>query len=378
MLFIPGPTEVRPEILEECAREMIGHRSPAMAELIERIDPHLPHAFGLAPGSPARWAVATCSATGLMEAALHGVGRRVLAVVNGAFAARFRDVARALGRETVTLEVPWGRAVGGQELARALSEGGPFDALTLVANETSTGVFTPLGPVRAALDAVAPETLLLVDCVTLLGGAPVDFDRHRVDLALAGSQKALALPPGLALFCASERYLERARAVPQRGWYLDPVRLVEGHAARKTPTTPAIPLYRALARQLEDITAGVTLPARDRGRTGAEAWTARFEKHARMRARTLAWAEEHGLKPFPEAPETRSQTVSCIRAGGVDVAALASGLARRGFEISNGYGELKGRTFRIGHMGDHTEEDLEALLAAADEVIGEGPPLSGA
>ena len=219
------------------------------------------------------------------------------------------------------------------------------------------------------MSAKFPHTLLLVDAVSLLAGAAVDVDTHGIDFLLAGSQKALALPPGLALFAASDRYVERAKEQPHRGWYLDPLRLLDGHAARKTPTTPVIPLYRALARQLEDITAGATLPASELGTTGAAAWKARFAKHDRMRARTHAWARGHQAEPFPTPVEHASPTVSCIAAGPIDVAALTSGLKERGYEISNGYGDLKGKTFRIGHMGDHTEDGLEELLAAADAVL---------
>ncbi len=368
MLWIPGPTEIRPAIFDELRRPLIGHRSQAMIELIESIDPGLRLAFGLDEGSSSSAAVGTHSATAMMEGALHGVGARILCVVNGAFSKRWRDIAQTLGKEVVTLEVEWGHAVTGAELVRALAADGPFEAVTLVQNETSTGVRTPLEPVAEALSG-QPDTLLLVDVVSAIAGYAIDFDRHRMDFALAGVNKALALPPGITVMCASERYLERARSRERRVWYLDPVRTIEGHLARKTPTTPCIPLYRALARQLADITAGATLPATGRSpTTGAEAWRARYAKHERMRSRTLEWAASHDIAPFPPT-ELSSPTVSCLRAGSVDVASLIAGLKERGHEIGNGYGPLKGETFRIGHMGDHTEEGLEELLAAADEVL---------
>ncbi|TDJ66194.1 MAG: alanine--glyoxylate aminotransferase family protein [Planctomycetota bacterium] len=367
MLWIPGPTEVRPEILAECARGMIGHRSKAMVATIERIDPGLRLAFGLRADSTAHVAVHSTSATAMMESALVGAGRRVLSIVNGAFSQRWCQIAALLGQDAVALDVGWGAVVDPTELERVLTEEGPFDAVTLVSSETSTGTFTPLGSVGAVL-ARFPETLLLVDLVSCIAGAPVDFDANGIDFGLAGVQKALALPPGIAVVCASDRYLERARAKPGRGYTLDPVLFIEGHEARKTPATPAISLYFALAKQLEDITGGVTLPEHERQKTGREAWTARFEKHARMRAATIAWAKGHGLALLPEE-QYGSPTVSCIRAGDVDVAALVTGLAERGLSISDGYGPLKGETFRIGHMGDHTEEGLAELLAATDEVL---------
>jgi aspartate aminotransferase-like enzyme len=368
MLWIPGPTHVRPEILRELALPMIGHRSSAMSAIIERIDPGLRLAFGLADGSRSVVAVGSHAASGMMEGALHGAGVRVLSVVNGAFSARWREIAEILGKQVTALELPWGEAVSAERLREALVDDGPYDAVTLVVNETSTGVRTPLEPVAAALREL-PETLLLVDVVSALGGFPIDFDANRVDFALAGVNKALALPPGITALCASERYMARARFLERPSWYLDPVRLVEGHLARKTPATPCIPHFRALARQLEDITVGATLPASDRGVTGAEAWTARYAVHARMRERTLAWAEGRGLEPFPPRALS-SPTVTCLAAGGVDVPALLRGLKERGQEIGNGYGKLKDETFRIGHMGDHTEAELDALLAAMDEVLG--------
>jgi aspartate aminotransferase-like enzyme len=367
ILWIPGPTEVRAEILAECARPMIGHRGKAMSALIERLDPGLALAFGLGDRSSARVAVHTTSATGLMEAALKGVGPRVLCVVNGAFSKRWLEIAELLGKRAEALRVEWGSSIDPDALDRALSENGPFDALTLVSNETSTGVRTPLAPIARAL-AKHPRTMFLVDLVSYIAGAPVEFDANGIDFGLAGVQKAFALPPGISVMAASARYLDGAREQRDRGFYLDPIKIVEGHEQRATPCTPCIPLYYALARQLDDITNGALLAGRDRGKTGRDAWRARFDEHARMQARTAAWAASHDLALFP-APEHASPTISCIRAGRIDVAALIAGLKQRGHEIGNGYGDLKGKTFRIGHMGDHTDAELERMLAGASEVI---------
>lgn len=367
VLWIPGPTQVRREILAECARPMIGHRSKAMTALTERLDPGLKLAFGLAPGSSAHVAVHTTSATGLMEAALRGAGPRILSLVNGAFSKRFAEIAKLVGKEVVVLEAPLGRAVPMGELTRALAERGPFDALTVVSNETSTGVRQPLAALAAALRAF-PQVQLLVDLVSYIAGAPVDFDANRIDFGFAGVQKAFALPPGISVLCASQRYLESAKRQPLRGFYLDPVKIIEGHEQRATPATPCITLYYALAKQLEDISGGVTLPAKDRQKSGAAAWAARFEEHARMQQVTEAWAGSNGLGLLPP-PELASPTISCIQAGGLDVAAFLAAMKERGHVLGDGYGELKGKTFRIGHMGDHTESALSAMLALADDVI---------
>jgi aspartate aminotransferase-like enzyme len=352
-LWTPGPTEVRPAILAEMARPLINHRSDAMAQLIASIDPGLKRAFGLWPDSRAHVGVANVSATGMMESALHGVGQRVLCLVGGAFGARWAEIARLLGKEARALDVPLGKLVDDALLSDTLDREGPFDAVTLVVNETATGTRTPIQHVSNVLQAF-PDTLLLCDVVSYLGGAPVEFDEHCLGFAFAGVQKALALPPGISVFCASDEYVERAAARPPRSFTLDPLRTLRGHAARKTPATPSISHYFALARQLADI--------------DAEGWDQRFARHERMQAQTLAWARGHGLAPFPEEAAL-SPTVSCIRAGPLDVAQLVAGLKQRGLLISNGYGDLKGQTFRIGHLGDHTEEGLLELLAAADEVL---------
>jgi len=366
-LWIPGPTMVRLEILRECARPMIGHRGSAMTALIERLDPGLRLAFGLAEGSTASVAVHTCSATGIMEGSLRGVGPRVLCVVNGAFSQRWFEIAGLVGKDAVKLEVPLGGAASPAEIDRMLSEKGPFDALTLVSNETSTGVRTPLGPVAKMLEK-HPTTHFLVDLVSYIAGAPVDFDANRIDLGFAGVQKAFALPPGITVLAASARYLETAKKQKLRGFYLDPVKIIEGHQKRATPSTPAIGLYYALAKELEDISSGVTLPARQRGASGKAAWQARFDEHVKMQQATESWAHTHDLELLP-SPEHASPTISCVKAGSLDVSKLIAGLKEKGHEIGNGYGDLKGKTFRIGHMGDHTEEGLREMLALADDVV---------
>jgi aspartate aminotransferase-like enzyme len=367
MLWIPGPTEVRPAIFEVLGQAMFGHRAKAMVETIERIDPGLRLAFGLKPDSSSQIGVGTHSATAMMEGSLHGVGQRVLCVINGAFSKRWAEIAETLGKEVTRLEIPWGQAADEETLGAALAAGEAFDAVTLVVNETSTGVLTPLAPIARAMQ-ISPNTLLLVDVVSAIAGCAIDFDEHAIDFALAGINKALALPPGLCVMCASDKYVQAAKSRTRRAWYLDPIRTLEGHAARKTPTTPAIGLYLALARQMEDITNGVTLPEADRHLSGAAAWQARFDKHLRMRATTLAWGAKHGFAPFPSG-DLASPTVACLRAPDLDIPVFLAGLKQAGHTIGGGYGKLKSETFRIGHMGDHTEEGLAELLTAADGLL---------
>jgi len=383
-LWIPGPTEVRPELLAATAGPMFGHRSKAMTEVLERIDVHLPTLFGLDPaGSGARCAVHSCTASGLMEAALRGVvgdGRsKVLCLVNGSFSGRFAEMCRALELEHVVLERPPGEAFTTADLAEALARHGPLAAVTFSASETSTGAATPPARLSAALEA-DPEVLLIGDFVTWLGGAPVDFDTTGLDFALAGTQKALALPPGLAVCAVSERYLARARGAARRSWFLDPVRVIDAHAARNPPMTPTISLHLGLAKQLEDIAAGTleralsALPGQElppAPRPGAEAFVMRYARHAAFRDRVRSWAASVGLRVVP-APAETSPTVACLAAAEgatLDPKAMVQGLTAAGFEVGGGYGALASSTFRIGHMGDHSRTALERLLAAAEGCL---------
>lgn len=359
--FLPGPTEVRPEVLAALARPVIGHRGSELTSLLREIDPALRAVFRTA--RPVY--VATASATLLMEAAVrNGVRRRALALVNGAFSGRFRDLLSDCGREAETYEVPWGAAHDPAEVERRLGAGG-FDAVTVVHSETSTGVLNPIAEiaaaVRAAEAATGEEILLLVDGVTSVGGMLVETDAWGLDFLLTGSQKALALPPGLAFATASERMLRRAATLPGRGQYLDLLEYDRYWQRHQTPTTPAVNLIFALAEQLRRIAAEGGIAAR-------------AERHARMAARCARWVDEVAAPlgySLLAPPGRRSATVSTIAVPeGTDPARIVQALAQRGFTIGAGYGPLRARTIRIGHMGDHTVAELEALLAELHPLIG--------
>ncbi len=383
-LWIPGPTEVRPELLAASARPMFGHRSRAMDDVLERIDVHLPTLFGLDAASGARCAVHSCTASGLMEAALRGAvldgGGQVVCLVNGSFSARFAEMCAALELPHSVVRRAPGEAFDAADVERALAQHHPVAALTYSVSETSTGAATPPARLTPAL-AAHPEVLVIADCVTWLAAAPIDFDAHRLDFALAGTQKALALPPGLGLCAVSERYLDRARRARRRGWFLDPVRIVESHAEHKPPMTPTMSLYVALARQLEDIAGGeleralAALPGAPLGPhpgRGAAAWQARYARHAAFSARVAAAAPDFGLEPVPR-PADASPTVACLRAApGVqfDAGATVRALTAHGFQIGGGYGALKDTTIRIGHMGDHSRTALERLLTELKNLLG--------
>lgn len=333
---------------------IIGHRGSAIQGLIAEIEVGLKQVF--LTERPV--ILATSSATGLMEAGIrNGVGDgKVLSLVNGAFSKRFADIASACGRTVDVWEVPWGGYHTPGELAEKLAPG-TYDAVTVTHSETSTGVLQDLEGL-AQVVAGDERALLLVDSVSGVCGTEVRTDDWLLDWVLTGSQKAMALPPGLAFGVASEAMMERSASLPDKGVYFDLVALTRSLEALQTPATPAISLMYALRFQLERIL--------------AEGIEARWERHTAMRERTLEWIGEMagaGVAPF--APEGhRSPTVTCIslpeRVAGPDVVA---GMRERNWVIGSGYGKLKETTIRIGHMGDRTVDELDHLLDDLGEVI---------
>jgi predicted phosphoserine aminotransferase len=348
-LFIPGPTEVRREVLDAQGQWMIGHRGKDFETLFARIQPKLRQLFYTA----SRVYISTSSGTGLQEAAVRNcVRRRCLNVVNGAFSLRWHEVTAANGKEAVRFDVPLGEAITPEQLDDALQRDPDIDAVTLVHNETSTGVATPLAPLAEVVRA-RPDVMLLVDAVSSLGGMPIEVDALGLDVCLTSTQKALALPPGLALGAVSDRALERARSVPARGLYFDFVDLEKFLLKNNTPATPAISLMYALDCQLD--------------RMLAEGLEDRFARHAAMAARVQQWAGERYALFAAEG--FRSHTVTCItNTRALDIAALNRSLRAEGMQIGNGYGTLKDKTFRIAHMGDLGLDEIDVLLAAIDRL----------
>jgi aspartate aminotransferase-like enzyme len=355
--FLPGPTDVRPEILAAMMRPMIGHRGAAFEEMFARIQAGLRHVFR----TKRPVYVSSSSATGLMEASIRcAPPGPILSLVNGAFSERYARIAGACARETDVLEVPLGQTFHLGEVEARLAEK-RFAAVTVVHSETSTGVLTD---VRAINDlAHRYGAMCLVDSVTGVAGVKLEFDGWGMDFVLTGSQKALALPPGLAFAAVSSAYAERAKAAANRGVYFDIVEFEKFASKQQTPNTPAISLLYALEAQLESIV--------------TEGIERRWARHEAMRAATERWVTDgakrmgSGLRMF--APEgARSPTVSTIcLPDGITAGAMVKAVAARGFTIGGGYGKVGERAVRIGHMGDHTVETLERCLEACEAALGE-------
>ncbi|HEV2643271.1 MAG TPA: alanine--glyoxylate aminotransferase family protein [Candidatus Elarobacter sp.] len=355
--FLPGPTEVRSAVLQAMTRPMIAHRGAAFERLFSEIQRGLRDVFRTR--RPVY--VSASSATGMMEAGVRcAPAGRILSLVNGAFSERFAHIAVACGREIDRYDVAWGEVHDVDEVGRRL-RAGDYAAITVVHSETSTGA---LNDIRAITDAArTADVRCLIDSVSGLGGTEVEPDAWGCDYVLTGSQKALALPPGLAFAVASQSFIDgvAASAPKDRGVYFDLAEFEQYASKNQTPSTPAISLLYALSEQLSAIT--------------REGMPARWARHAAMAARTYAWADEARANLNAEisvlAPAGfRSPTVTTITLPkSISGRAVAAAVAERGFTIGTGYGKLAERTIRIGHMGDHTLDGLERCLDTCWTVL---------
>ncbi|MDZ7374035.1 MAG: alanine--glyoxylate aminotransferase family protein [candidate division KSB1 bacterium] len=348
-LFIPGPTEVRSDVLQAMAQPPIGHRTEEARELILEVSDLLRQLLQ----TKQVVLLSTSSATGLMEGAIRNlVARRVLCTSCGAFGKRWYEIALANGKEAELLAFPEGKPVDPDAVRKRLANGG-YEAVTLVHNETSTGVLNPLEEI-AEVVRQHPGVLLLVDAVTSMGAVPIAFDRLGLDLCLASVQKALALPPGFAVCAISERALNRAASVKDRGYYFDFVEMARRAAEGQTPITPSLPHLFGLRVQLRRIL--------------DEGMEERYRRHLRMARLVQDWARNR-LALFAD-PTALSPTVTAVDSRGrLAPRELIDHARRHGFLIASGYGSLKEHTFRIAHMGELTEDDIRELLACLDDYL---------
>lgn len=353
-LFIPGPTEVLPDILDAMAMPMIGHRSKDYSNLQGEVTPKVQRCLY----TENQIIFSTSSSTGLMEAAVRNfANKKVLACMCGAFSDRWSDIAKSNGKEVIELKVEWGKAIKPEMVDEILADNeGDIDLVLLVFNETSTGVMNPLKKIKEVCDKY-PDVLLAVDAVSGMMAAPIYVDDWGLDFVLAGVQKAWSLPPGLAIASMSDRAIERAKTVENRGSYFDLLEYIKKNEKDQTPSTPVISLINALNVMCDRI-------------LDKEGLDNRWKRHERQAEMVRGWAMSRGFEMFPEEGYW-SVSLSCIKNTlGISVADLNKKLGERGKTISNGYGKLKEETFRISHMGDIYEKDLEELLADIDDILG--------
>ena len=354
-LHIPGPVEVSPKTFEALCRPAIGHRGQGFKDLYAKIQPQLQTLLG----TQQLVYLSTSSAWGVMEGAVRNlVTKKVLNCMKGAFSDKWFDVSKKCGKEAEALQVPWGSPIRADLIDAKLATG-QFDALTLIHNETSTGTMSPLAEI-AALKAKYPDVTFIVDAVSSMTALPLNFDALGIDVLLAGTQKAFALPPGLAVFTASPAALAKAATVKDRGYYFDFVEFEKNAKDSMTPSTPSTPHIYALDSKL--------------GEFFAEGLDARYARHQTTNKMLRDWGTKHGFTLFPEAG-FESITLCCFNNGAkpggrtVDVAKLQKLVKEQGFLIDGGYGKIKGTTFRISNMGDETVESMTPLIAALDKAM---------
>ncbi len=354
-LHIPGPVEVSEKTFKAMTSPMIGHRGQGFKDLYAKIQPQLQTLLS----TKQLVYLSTSSAFGVMEGAIRNlVAKKVLSCMNGAFSDKWFDVAKKCGKQADALQVDWGSPIRAEAIDKKLATG-EFDAVSLIHNETSTGTMSPLAEI-AALKKKYPDVLFIVDAVSSMTALPINFDELGIDVLLAGTQKAFALPPGLAVFVASPAALAKAATIKDRGYYFDFVEFEKNAKDSMTPSTPSIPHIYALSSKLDDFF--------------AEGLENRYARHKKTNQLTRDWAAKHGFNLFPEAG-FESLTLTCIsngaRPGGrvVDLVKLQKLVKDRGFLIDGGYGKIKGTTFRISNMGDETEATMNQLYAALDNSM---------
>ncbi|MEA1940600.1 MAG: alanine--glyoxylate aminotransferase family protein [Candidatus Caldatribacteriota bacterium] len=351
-LFIPGPTHVTEDVLQKMAIPMIGHRTKEASELQRGISEKLRKLMY----TDKEILISTSSGSGLMEGAVRSCTRKRAAVFScGNFGNRWFKMAKDNNVPADKFEVEWGDPNLPEEVDQVLATG-KYDLITLTHNETSTGIMNPLEEISRVMKKY-PEIIFCLDTVSSLGGVKIEVDKWGVDICISSSQKCLGLPPGLSLCSISQKALDAAKQVEFRGTYFDLLQIYNTIQKKdyQYPSTPSVSHMFALDYQLDKIL--------------EEGQENRFERHTKMADYVRAWAKENFALFARE--KYASNTVTCVKnTRDINVAELNKALAERGFLISNGYGALKQKTFRIAHMAELTLADMKELLSNIDDILG--------
>lgn len=351
-LLIPGPTEVSKEILNEQSQYLIGHREKEFSTLYGGITDKIAKFFQL----PTEFKPTVTTGSGTLWFDIIGrsvVKGKALACVNGAFSKRCAQTLAACGKETDILEVEMGKAITKDMVAAKLATA-KYDTLTVCHNETSTGVRSPVAEIGKMVKQEYPDVIFAVDAVSSMAGDRTAPQELNCDIVFASTQKCFALPPGLAVALVADRAIERAKTVANRGAYTDLVDIFEFEKKHQTPFTPNVSLLYALNKRMDLLL--------------AESYDGVYQRHLEMATYTQTWAKKH-FSMFPEAGY-ESITVSCINSNGKDVNEMSQKLTERDYLISAGYGKLKDKTFRIGHMGEWSLAGIKDVLSNIDDIWG--------
>ncbi len=348
-LFTVGPVNVEPEVLEAMTRPIITHRSKEYkllhGSIVEKIRKALNTDMDVF--------LVGGSASAMIEGALrNGISRKSLGISGGSFGDRSTEIAELNGKAVDKVKVPSGKAILPEHIEGKVKE--DIEAVHWVSNESSSGVFSDSTAIADEVRRQNPDSLVIIDAVTSAFAMDIDMKNLEPDALVFGTQKALALPPGLGLMVCSENLLKKAESVENRGFYTDLLKIKKQSDVDYALTTPPVSLMYALEFQLERIL--------------KEGMPARYRRHQEMADSVRNWADKKLNGIFPDEG-VRSNTIGVLNRGDLDFNAFHSALKDKGFEISNGYGEVKDKTFRIGHMGDLTPERVKGLLGAMDEIL---------
>jgi len=350
-LFIPGPTEVKADVLEKMAMPMIGHRGKEASDLQRNISDKMRKLFN----TDEAILLSTSSGSGLMEGAVRSCTLKRAAVFSvGAFGSRWFEMAQNNNVPADLFEVEWGSATSPAKVDEVLSTG-LYDLITITHNETSSGLMNPVEDIAEVM-AKYPQVVYCLDTVSSMGGTKIEVDKLGVDVCITSTQKALGLPPGMAICSFSRKAMERAQEVPCRGHYLDLLALYD-YIQKKDyqyPSTPSLSHMFALDYQLDRIL--------------DEGLEQRFKRHIEMAEEVRSWARRN-FALFADERYLSNTLTTISNTQGIDVGALNKELGARGYQISNGYGKMKDKTFRIAHMGDCTVAEIKELLNNIDDIL---------
>jgi aspartate aminotransferase-like enzyme len=351
-LFIPGPVEVRADVLAKMATPMIGHRSKEASELQRQISDKMRKLFY----TDEAILLSTSSGSGLMEGAVRSCTLKRAAIFSvGAFGNRWFEIAESNNVPADLFQVEWGTATTPVLVDEVLATG-KYDLITITHNETSTGLMNPVEDIAGIMKNY-PDVIYCLDAVSSAGGTKIEVDKLGVDICITSTQKALGLPPGMAICSFSGKAIEKAGRVPHRGNYLD-LLTIYNYVLKKDyqyPSTPSLSHMFALDYQLDRIM--------------QEGLDNRFERHMEMAEQVRTWAREY-FALFAEERYLSNTLTTISNLRGIDVSALNKELGARGYQIANGYGKMKDKTFRIAHMADCTLEEIKDLLGNINNILG--------
>lgn len=352
-LFIPGPIDVKEDVLSKLSTPQIGHRTQEASDLQRNIEEKIQKLFY----TKNTILLSTSSASGLMEGAIRSCTRKRAAIFSaGAFGERWFKIAKSNGVPSDIIRFDLGTPIRLDLVDKTLATG-KYDVLTITHNETSIGLMNPIEDISKLLKTKYPDILLLVDSVSSMGGTKIETDKLGIDVNITSTQKCLGLPAGLSICSVSDRAIEAAKKVKNRGSYFDLVKLYNYVHDRdhQYPSTPSLSHMFALDYQMDKIL--------------EEGLENRFKRHIQMADFVRTWAEKH-FELFVKDQRYLSNTLTTVKnTKNIDVADLNKKLGEKGYMISNGYGDLKELTFRISHMGDYTVDDVEGLIDSINNIL---------